>query len=94
MPRLVLTTATIGVLMAFQSNPGHAGELEEMRAMLLEMQQQQARIEQLERQQALPPAASAPASPHASTVAAVPGAPPECTIGKLPGQQQRNNPRH
>ena len=98
MPRLVLTTATIGVLMVFHANPGHAGELEEMRAMLLEMQQrlqqQQARIEQLERQQALPPAASAPASPHASTVAAVPGAPPECTIGKLPGQQQRNNPRH
>ena len=38
MPRLVLTTATIGVLIAFQANPGHAGELEEMRAMLLEMQ--------------------------------------------------------
>ena len=94
MPRLVLTTATIGILIAFQANPGHAGELEEMRAMLLEMQQQQARIEQLERQQALPPAAPAPASPHASMVAAVPGAPPECTIGKLPGQQQRNNPRH
>lgn len=37
MPRLVLTTATIGILIAFQANPGHAGELEEMRAMLLEM---------------------------------------------------------
>lgn len=77
MPRLVLTTATIGVLIAFQANPGHAGELEEMRAMLLEMQQrlqqQQARIEQLERQQALPPAATTPATPQALTVAAIPG---------------------
>ena len=78
MPRLVLTTATIGVLMVFHANPGHAGELEEMRAMLLEMQQrlqqQQARIEQLERQQALPPAATTPATPQALTVAAIPGA--------------------
>lgn len=97
MPRLVLTTATIGVLMAFQSNPGHAGELEEMRAMLLEMQQrlqqQQARIEQLERQQALPPAAPAPAPLQASTVAAIPGAtqsapsasPQASSTGTIPG---------
>ena len=96
MPRLVLTTATIGVLIAFQANPGHAGELEEMRAMLLEMQQrlqqQQARIEQLERQQALPPAAPAPATPQASTVAAIPSATqsapsasPPASTGTIPG---------
>lgn len=96
MPRLVLTTATIGVLIAFQANPGHAGELEEMRAMLLEMQQrlqqQQARIEQLERQQALPPAAPTPATPQALTVAAIPGATqsapsasPQASTGTIPG---------
>ena len=39
MPRLALTTATIGVLMALQAARCDAGELEEMRAMLLEMQQ-------------------------------------------------------
>ena len=97
MPRLVLTTATIGVLMAFQANPGHAGELEEMRAMLLEMQQrlqqQQARIEQLERQQALPPATCA-GDPAGIDGRRHPQRHPECAIGKPSGQQQRSNPRH
>lgn len=76
MPRLVLTTVTISVLTAFQTGNSHAGELEEMRAMLLEMQQrlqqQQARIEQLERQQASPPAAPTPAIQPTTTVAAIP----------------------
>lgn len=67
-----------------------------MRAILLEMQQRlqqkQARIEQLERQQALPPAAQAPATPKASTVAAVPdgtksapSASPQASTGTIPG---------
>lgn len=98
MPRLRLALSTLFLTALLCSAPARAGELEDIRALLGQMQQtlqqQQARIEQLEKQAAMrsAPESVATATAVSQPPASSPTATPRIVLASTAGSGPANNP--